>query len=164
MQRIPRWRLFPCRIRSPKDAKPDPDKAALKAGLVEILEDDEDGIAATMQDFGLLTLLCGGFAPARSLKSRFPQRGGFLFGVRFRPSPPVLTACAARSWDDGKPSCLTVSLTISAIPENSVTLPALSGQNRVTVGICFQRRSMTHENENALSPVPPFIQLESRQV
>ena len=37
----------------PKDAKPDPDKAALKAGLVEILGDDEDGIAATMEDFGL---------------------------------------------------------------------------------------------------------------
>ena len=29
------------------------DKAALKAGLVEILGDDEDGIAATMEDFGL---------------------------------------------------------------------------------------------------------------
>jgi hypothetical protein len=37
----------------PKDAKPDPDKAALKAGIVEILGDDEDGIAATMEDFGL---------------------------------------------------------------------------------------------------------------
>jgi hypothetical protein len=37
----------------PKDAKPDPDKAALKAGLVEILGDDEDAIAATMEDFGL---------------------------------------------------------------------------------------------------------------
>jgi hypothetical protein len=37
----------------PKGAKPDPDKAALKAGLVEILGDDEDGIAATMEDFGL---------------------------------------------------------------------------------------------------------------
>ena len=34
-------------------AKPDPHKAAQKAGLVEILEDDEDGIAATMEDFGL---------------------------------------------------------------------------------------------------------------
>ncbi len=31
----------------------DPDKAALKAGIVEILGDDEDGIAATMEDFGL---------------------------------------------------------------------------------------------------------------
>lgn len=37
----------------PKDARPDPDKAALKAGLVEILGDDEDAIAATMEDFGL---------------------------------------------------------------------------------------------------------------
>lgn len=37
----------------PKDAKADPDKAALKAGIVEILRDDEDGIAATMEDFGL---------------------------------------------------------------------------------------------------------------
>ncbi len=37
----------------PKGAKPDPDKAALKAGLVEILGDDEDGIAATFEDFGL---------------------------------------------------------------------------------------------------------------
>ena len=37
----------------PKGAKPDADKAALKAGLVEILGDDEDGIAATMEDFGL---------------------------------------------------------------------------------------------------------------
>jgi hypothetical protein len=37
----------------PKDARTDPDKAALKAGLVEILGDDEDGIAATLEDFGL---------------------------------------------------------------------------------------------------------------
>jgi hypothetical protein len=37
----------------PKDAKPDPDIAALKAGLVELLGDDEDGIASTMEDFGL---------------------------------------------------------------------------------------------------------------
>ena len=37
----------------PKGAKPDPDKAALKAGLVEILGDDEDGIAAMMEDMGL---------------------------------------------------------------------------------------------------------------
>ena len=37
----------------PKDTKPDPDKAALKAGLVEILGDDEDGIATAMEDFGL---------------------------------------------------------------------------------------------------------------
>ena len=37
----------------PKGAKPDADKAAMKAGLVEILGDDEDAIAATMEDFGL---------------------------------------------------------------------------------------------------------------
>ena len=37
----------------PKDAKPDPDKAAMKAGIVELLGEDEDGIAATMEDFGL---------------------------------------------------------------------------------------------------------------
>jgi len=37
----------------PKDAKPDPDKAAMKAGIVEILGDDEDGIAATFEDHGL---------------------------------------------------------------------------------------------------------------
>ena len=37
----------------PKGAKPDLDKAAMKAGLVEILGDDEDAIAATMEDYGL---------------------------------------------------------------------------------------------------------------
>jgi hypothetical protein len=37
----------------PKDAKPDVDRAAMKAGIVEILGDDEDGIAATMEDLGL---------------------------------------------------------------------------------------------------------------
>lgn len=37
----------------PKDAKPNSDKAALKAGLVEVLGDDEDSIAAAMEDFGL---------------------------------------------------------------------------------------------------------------
>jgi hypothetical protein len=37
----------------PKDAKPDPDKAAFKAVIVELLGDDEDGIAATMEDFRL---------------------------------------------------------------------------------------------------------------
>jgi hypothetical protein len=37
----------------PKDAKLDPDKAALKAGIVELLGDDEDGIAATMEDLRL---------------------------------------------------------------------------------------------------------------
>ena len=37
----------------PKDAKPDPDKAALKAGIEEILGEDEDGIAATFEDHRL---------------------------------------------------------------------------------------------------------------
>jgi len=37
----------------PKGAQPDPDKAAMKAGIVELLGDDEDGIAATMEDFDL---------------------------------------------------------------------------------------------------------------
>ena len=37
----------------PKNAKPDPDKAMLKAGIVEILGDDEDGIAATFEDHRL---------------------------------------------------------------------------------------------------------------
>ena len=37
----------------PKGAKPDPDKAALKAGLVEILGDDEDAVASTFEELGL---------------------------------------------------------------------------------------------------------------
>ena len=37
----------------PKHAEPDPDKAALKSSIVEILGDDEDGIAATMEDLRL---------------------------------------------------------------------------------------------------------------
>jgi hypothetical protein len=37
----------------PKGAMPDLDRAAMKAGIVELLGDDEDGIAATMEDFGL---------------------------------------------------------------------------------------------------------------
>ncbi len=37
----------------PKGARPDPHKAALKAGLVEILGDDEDAIASTLEDLGL---------------------------------------------------------------------------------------------------------------
>ncbi len=37
----------------PKDAKPDPDTAALKAGIEEILGDDEDGIASEMEKYGL---------------------------------------------------------------------------------------------------------------
>jgi len=36
-----------------KGATPDPDKAAMKAGIVEMLGDDEDGIASIMEDFGL---------------------------------------------------------------------------------------------------------------
>jgi hypothetical protein len=37
----------------PKGAKPEPDKAALKAAIVQMLGDDQDGIASTMEDFGL---------------------------------------------------------------------------------------------------------------
>ena len=37
----------------PKDAKPNPDKAALKATIVEMLGDDEDGIAALFEDHRL---------------------------------------------------------------------------------------------------------------
>jgi len=37
----------------PKGARPDPDKSAVKAGLCEMLGDDEDGLAAAMEDFGL---------------------------------------------------------------------------------------------------------------
>jgi hypothetical protein len=37
----------------PKDAKPDPGKAALKAGIVEILGDDEDAIVDAMEDCGV---------------------------------------------------------------------------------------------------------------
>jgi hypothetical protein len=36
-----------------KGTKPDPDKSVLKAALVDLLGDDEDGIAGTMEDFGL---------------------------------------------------------------------------------------------------------------
>ncbi len=35
------------------DAKPDPTKVEIKAALVDLLGDDEDGIAATLEDFGL---------------------------------------------------------------------------------------------------------------
>ena len=34
----------------PKDAKPDPERTALKAALEEMLGDDEDGLAATFED------------------------------------------------------------------------------------------------------------------
>ena len=37
----------------PKDARPDPDKAALKAGIVELLGEDEDAIADAMEDCGV---------------------------------------------------------------------------------------------------------------
>jgi hypothetical protein len=37
----------------PKGAKPDPEKAAIKADLANLLGDDEDGLAATLEDFGL---------------------------------------------------------------------------------------------------------------
>ena len=37
----------------PKHAKPDPDKTDMKAVLVDLLGDDEDGIAAMMEDYGL---------------------------------------------------------------------------------------------------------------
>jgi hypothetical protein len=37
----------------PKDAKPDPGKAALKAGIVELLSDDEDAIVDAMEDCGV---------------------------------------------------------------------------------------------------------------
>ena len=37
----------------PKAAKVDPEKAAIKAAIVEALGDDEDGIASTLEDFGL---------------------------------------------------------------------------------------------------------------
>ncbi len=37
----------------PKDAKPDPDKAALKAGIVELLSDNEDAIVDAMEDCGV---------------------------------------------------------------------------------------------------------------
>jgi hypothetical protein len=35
-----------------RDAKPDPDKAAPKAGIVEILGDDEDAMVDAMEDCG----------------------------------------------------------------------------------------------------------------
>jgi len=37
----------------PKGAKPDPEKAIIKAELAHLLGDDEDGLAATFEDFGL---------------------------------------------------------------------------------------------------------------
>jgi hypothetical protein len=43
-------RHCPC---CPKGAQINPDKAAAKAALAEILGEDEDGLAATLEDFGL---------------------------------------------------------------------------------------------------------------
>jgi hypothetical protein len=37
----------------PKDAKPNPDTVVMKAGIIEILGDDEDAIASTMEELGL---------------------------------------------------------------------------------------------------------------
>ena len=37
----------------PKDAKPNVERVHTKAALEELLGDDEDGIAATMEDYGL---------------------------------------------------------------------------------------------------------------
>ena len=46
------FNLMQCPI-CPKDAKPDPDIAMFKACIVDILGDDEDGIANTMEDYGM---------------------------------------------------------------------------------------------------------------
>ena len=37
----------------PKDAQPDPERAHTKAALEELLGDDEDGLAATFEDYRL---------------------------------------------------------------------------------------------------------------
>lgn len=37
----------------PKGAKPDSEKAAIKTELANLLGDDEDGLASTLEDFGL---------------------------------------------------------------------------------------------------------------
>jgi hypothetical protein len=37
----------------PKDAKPNPERLATKQGLEELLGDDEDGLAATFEDYRL---------------------------------------------------------------------------------------------------------------
>ena len=37
----------------PKDAKPDPDRLQTKAALEQMLGDDEDGLAATFEDYQL---------------------------------------------------------------------------------------------------------------
>jgi hypothetical protein len=43
-------RRCPC---CPKDAKPDLEKEIIKAAIVEMLGDDEDAIASTLEDLGL---------------------------------------------------------------------------------------------------------------
>jgi hypothetical protein len=37
----------------PKDTEPDPEKVAIKAALEDVLGDDEDGLAAMLEDYGL---------------------------------------------------------------------------------------------------------------
>ena len=37
----------------PKDARPDPEQAAIKSEIESLLGDDEDGLAALYEDFGL---------------------------------------------------------------------------------------------------------------
>lgn len=37
----------------PKDKKADPERVAIKAALEDVLGDDEDGLAATLEDFGM---------------------------------------------------------------------------------------------------------------
>lgn len=37
----------------PRDAQPDPDRLATKAALEKLLGDDEDGLAATFEDYHL---------------------------------------------------------------------------------------------------------------
>ena len=37
----------------PKAARPDPENTAVKAAIIEALGDDEDGIASTLEDYGL---------------------------------------------------------------------------------------------------------------
>jgi hypothetical protein len=39
--------------RCPKDAKPNPDRVQTKAALEQLFDDDEDGLAATFEDYRL---------------------------------------------------------------------------------------------------------------
>ena len=43
-------RRCPC---CPEGAKPDPEREEIKQAIVEALDEDEDGIASTLEDFGL---------------------------------------------------------------------------------------------------------------